>query len=270
MSDIIIFPEYEETKTAVEKLRTELSMLMLEYDELRFVECKNIEMAYMLELGSYEYKAFEAQCAFLRLRRKVEMLQAKKNRQEPIVLSMIEEALDKEFEEFQEKLNEQLGKMNDAIDRSKGEFLSEEDTKELKKLYRRIIKALHPDLHPDETTEQINLFEKAVEAYETGDLGTLRIIDVMVSDPAIPAEHEDALTELTRERQRLSALVESVKTKITEIKSQYPYNVKSIVNDKEKIKERRDELLEITSQYEAGIEIYKARINEMLEGYAHG
>lgn len=270
MSEIIIFPEYESTKNAVEKLRTELSMLMLEYDELRFVECKNIEMAYMLELGRYEYKAFEAQCAFLRLRRKVEMLQAKKNRQETIILAAIEEALDKEFEEFQEKLNEQLGKMNDAISRSKSDVLSEEDTKELKKLYRRIIKALHPDLHPDETEERIVMFEKAVNAYESGDLATLRIIDAMVSEPTIAETHDDALTELAKEKNRLSSLVELVKTKIAEIKEQYPYNVKWIVNDKEKTKERREELIDITRQYEAGIEIYQARINEMLEGYAHG
>lgn len=38
MSEVIVFPEYGSTKNAVEKLRTELSMLMLEYDELRFVE----------------------------------------------------------------------------------------------------------------------------------------------------------------------------------------------------------------------------------------
>lgn len=40
MGDIILFPELQKLKDEVEKLRTELSMLMLEHDELRFVICK--------------------------------------------------------------------------------------------------------------------------------------------------------------------------------------------------------------------------------------
>ena len=118
-NEIIVFPEFDKVKSEVEMLRTELSMLVLERDELRFVECKNIEMAYMLELGGLEYKAYEAQCTYLRLKRKVDLIQARKNRQEPVDLAAIDSALDIEFAEFQEKLNEQIDKMNEAIDRSK-------------------------------------------------------------------------------------------------------------------------------------------------------
>ena len=62
--NIILFPDFQKLKEEVDKLRTELSMLVLERDELRLVECKNIEMIYMLELGSLEYKIFETQCVF--------------------------------------------------------------------------------------------------------------------------------------------------------------------------------------------------------------
>ena len=41
---IILFPEFATLKEEIEKLRTELSMLLLERDELKYVECKNIEM----------------------------------------------------------------------------------------------------------------------------------------------------------------------------------------------------------------------------------
>ena len=58
-SNIILFPDFEALKKEVEKLRTEISMLLLERDELKLVVCKNIETAYMLALGSLEYKAYE-------------------------------------------------------------------------------------------------------------------------------------------------------------------------------------------------------------------
>lgn len=146
--NVIVFPDFEKLKSEVEKMRTELSMLLLERDELQFVICKNIETEYMLKLGSIEYKAYEAQCAALRLKRKIELIQAKKNRQEKVIISAIEETLDNEFAEYQKQLDEQIDKMNDALKRSKAEVLSDEDNKELKKLYRKIVKALHPDINP--------------------------------------------------------------------------------------------------------------------------
>ena len=52
--NVIVFPDFEKLKSEVEKMRTELSMLLLERDELQFVICKNIETEYMLKLGSIE------------------------------------------------------------------------------------------------------------------------------------------------------------------------------------------------------------------------
>ncbi len=152
-SAMILFPEFEELKEKVERLRTELSMLLSERDELRFVVCKNIETAYILKLGSLEYKAYEAQCTFLRLKRKFELIQAKINRQEKIIISSIESTLDEEFAEYQKKLDEQINKMNEAIKRSKSRALTAGESKELKKLYRKIVKSLHPDMNPN-TSEQ--------------------------------------------------------------------------------------------------------------------
>ena len=45
--NVIVFPDFEKLKSEVEKMRTELSMLLLERDELQFVICKNIETEYM-------------------------------------------------------------------------------------------------------------------------------------------------------------------------------------------------------------------------------
>ena len=126
-------------------------------------------MAYMLAIGGLEYKAYEIECAILRLKRKAELIQANKNRQEKIVLSKIEEVLDFEFAEYKAKLNEQVDKMNAALERSKGEVLSDEENRELKKLYRAIVKSLHPDLHPNLSDAKINLFHNAAMAYENED-----------------------------------------------------------------------------------------------------
>lgn len=261
---IILFPEYVTLKVEVEKLRTEMSMLLLERDELLFVECKNIEMAYMLALGNLEYKAYDLHCAVLRLKRKIELIQAKKNRQEKVVLSAIEQTLDAEFAEYKARLDEQINKMNAALKRSQGEVLSDEDTKELKKLYRSVVKALHPDLHPNISGAQVSLFHNAVSAYENGDLNSLRIISSMVSEPALLDNKENGMAVLAKEKERLTNLLQIIRDRIAEIKNEYPYTMKDLVHDEEKIADKKTELGDTISQLKETLELYKTKIEEML------
>ena len=263
-ADVIVFPDFDNLKSEVEKLRTELSMLLLERDELQFVICKNIETAYMLSLGSIEYKAYEAQCAALRLKRKIELIQAKKNRQEKIIISAIEETLDNEFAEYQKQLDERIDQMNNALERSRSEILTDEENKELKKLYRQIVKSLHPDINPDVSSAQITLFENAVSAYKNGDLPTLRIIGSMVGGDSLPEQHTDAMAQLAEEKKRLQSAVESVRESIAKIKSEYPYTLKDIIDDEEKTEQKRLELEKVLEQYNELISVYNARIDEML------
>ena len=181
-----------------------------------------------------------------------------------VIISAIEETLDNEFAEYQKQLDEQIGKMNDALKRSKAEVLSDEDNKELKKLYRKIVKALHPDINPDVSEAQVQLFDNAVSAYKNGDLGTLRIIGEMVGNNPLPEQHKDAMTQLVEERERLQGLLKSIRESIDNIKSEYPYTMKDILEDTEKTEQKKQELESILEQYNELISTYKAKIEEML------
>lgn len=261
---IILHPDFEALKADVEKLRTEISILALERDELLYQECRNIEMTYMLSVGALEYKAYEIECAILRLKRKAELIQAKNNRQEKVIISQIEYILDSEFADYQAKLNEQVEKMNAALERSRGQVLTDEDSRELKRLYRAIIKLLHPDLHPDLSDTKIQLFNNAVEAYERGDLNALRIIDAMVSEPTFTVEKSDGRAALTKEKERLSRLLQNIKDRIAEIKSEYPYTMKSFVQSPEKIAARKRELEDHIKQLNEILTAYTVKIADML------
>lgn len=264
-SNIIFSPDFEALKEDIEKLKTEMSMLLLEHDELIFVECKNIEAAYMLTLGNLEYKAFELHCAVLRLKRKIELIQAKKNRQEKVVISAIEKTLDNEFAEYQALLNEQIEKMNSALEREQCKSLSEKETLELKKLYRSVIKSLHPDLHPDISEAKMKLFHNAVRAYENGNLTDLRIISSMVEEPVLSEISESSMATLAREKERLSELLKALRKKIERIKSEYPYTMKPILQSEEKIAEKEAELEELISALKEALAEYEAKLAEMSE-----
>lgn len=264
MAEIIIFPEYEKLNKEIKKLRTELSMLFLDRDELKLIICKNIEVKYMLMLGALECKAFEMQCAYQRLKRKAELIQARLNRQEKVDIKAIESTLDEEFAHFQQLLEERIGKMNEAIERSRCEALSQSETQEIKKLYRKIVKSLHPDIDTNSTPERQELFVKAINAYENGDLHTLRIIAEMAADSPELEIKESVMEELCAEHKRLTAMIEEVNSSIAKIKSEYPYILKEIVEDEEKTMIRKSELELIISQYKEIIAEYKERIERMM------
>jgi len=261
---IVAFPEIEGLKSDVEKLRAELSMLIVEHDELVLVQCKNIEMAYMLAIGGLEYKSYEIECAILRLKRKAELIQAKKNHEEKIVLPRIEEILDSEFADYQEKLDKQIADMNAATQRwGRGKALSDGDARELKKLYHAIVKSSHPDLHPDLGHAKAQLFRNAVDAYKNGDLDVLRAIGAMLVEPALPGP-TPPMSRYMMEKERLSGSIQAIRDRIAEIKTKFPYTMKTLVQSPETTKERKAELEESIKRSNETLAAYAAKIDEML------
>lgn len=266
--DIIVFPKFDKLKNEIEKLRIELSMLLLERDELQFVICRNIEAKYTLELGSIEYRAYEAQCTALRLKRKIELIQAKRNRQEQINLVAIEQVLDQEFASYKKQLDERISKMNEALHWKESDALSESDSRELKMLYRKLVKILHSDMNPERTDAQGELFEHAVTAYKNGDLATLRMIDAMVGSETLAKQSEDTIEQLNEEKRRLQSLLKEIRENIEQIKTKYPYTMKEILEDEEKTRQLRQQYEEILGQYEERILFYRIKIEEMV-GRSH-
>ena len=88
----------------------------------------------------------------------------------------------------------------------KEETAEEKGVSRLKKLYRRIVKAMHPDLHPDQDEKTKELFKRAMAAYEEGDLQTLEEI-AQIIDGDEPENAEDLLTALLKEKERLLSLI---------------------------------------------------------------
>ena len=119
---------------------------------------------------------------------------------------------------------------------------------ELKSLYRKIVKLLHPDVHPNPTPKEKELLNRAIQAYDRGDLETMRQIweELTGSGMADPEEeYEDSPEGIAKMREILEKLRKRCKeldTEIRHIKSEYPYTMKAFLDDEEAVEKRRSEL----------------------------
>ncbi len=266
---IIIHPEAEALTAEIERLRTELSMLVLERDHLLFHECKQIEMDYMLTIGALEYRAYKLECDVRRLKRKMELTQAQRNRREGIDLRTIEGILDAEFIEYLTKLSEQLDKLTSAMKRHQSGVLSESETTKLRKLYRQLMKELHPDLHPDQPEDHRTFFLLAQDAYEKADLQSLDTIHVIVVGALKAVITTDAIDSLRAEKERLRRAVSKLRQNVDDIKSSHPYVLRQYLDSPEKAAARTREIEARIASLSDGQAVYARRIASLL-GNHHG
>ena len=127
-----------------------------------------------------------------------------------------------------------------------GEPERETPGQRLKRLYRKIVKRLHPDMHPNPTEHEKDLFNRATAAYEKGNLQEMERIWEELSGMDAP---EDTFEDTAEGRKRLRELLEKLSARmrllvneIDQIRSEFPYTVKSFLEDEDAVAQRRRDL----------------------------
>ena len=68
---------------------------------------------------------------------------------------------------------------------------------------------------------------------------------------------------MKEEKERLQTLIDAIKANMEEIRHSYPYTMKELLADEAKTEAKRQELSALLQQYQAYIQTYEKRIEEM-------
>lgn len=245
--ELIIHPE-------VTKLKEQLSQLIFEYDNLLTHVCPEIEMRYVLEFGLYEYRLYELELKIDKLKRKLQLIQIEINHENEIDLAKIEEIVNAEFEEYEKQLKDQIDEIK-FLEKNPPEKLSESDSKKLKKLYKTLVKKLHPDLNPNQTFFELNLFYRAVHCFENGDLKGLESVAAILPEEA---------GKETSQIDDLKELIKEYEDKIIKLKDDYPYNKKELLDDEESGQRYKDMILELIDDRKEDINNLEKKIDDLI------
>ncbi len=286
---VAVKSEYERLLEEIKNLKALIIALTAERDELKFHECMDLAAEYNSRIGDIELQVMNAKLRVLELKRTIEILQSWINRQEKKSEKKAREQARREYKEYEEELNRKAEEARNANRYKEDEAQKEEEwqreqeekedesdnrvkyksrSDEMKALYRKIVKALHPDMNPDETPAEKELFLEGVEAYNNGNLDKLREIVALIEEGNIgdnpldmTPENMDRLKDIV---EGLRLRVDELQEEIDQIKTSFPYTMKDFLKDEDAVSARQKELTGLLYEYGKQIEELEKRLADML------
>lgn len=241
MNDLILHPEYESLRAEVARLREEIVVVRTQLDRATGVETELLKAEYGKRFGRLELELTRKYYRFRLLRRRIDLVRSYLNRGAEPDVEAIDAILDAEAEEYNQVLRR---KAADAERASKMTFreYSDEEAVHAKKLYQQVVRALHPDLHPGATPDDIACLQQAVEAYNSGDLATLEAIAVLVECGEKKNDEPSCIESLRKRCEQYRDTLSKLALRLKKVRSAFPFDQAELLSKPENVMKRIQDL----------------------------
>lgn len=234
---ITIHPTTARLIHRMEELKRESANLFYKRDEMLTYEYPRLCSLYLTEIGQLKYEEFSLQTDVKVLSLRLSLIQSYINRNQAPDYDAIEERIRIEKDNYKRLLNEKMEDIKAAREYLAAPLMTPEESRELRAIYMLLVKKLHPDINPGQPERHKELFLKVVAAYKTQDLATLRQILLMIDTDSVenlPAE------TLQDQIEKLEKTVEGIRERITELESQFPFDLRDKIYDKDWVAEQQN------------------------------
>jgi hypothetical protein len=238
--------QQKNNQSIFEDLRKEYIKVLNDKDVLINWGKPQLEALYITRIGYLQIEKLQLQLRIKALKRKIELVMAKINREEEVDIIAIELQVAEELALAEQKI------LKESLRFEKAEYLlsnlaSPTRSKELKDLYKQYAKQLHPDVNENLTAEQIDLWHIVQQAYQTGDLEKLRAIKVIYEKELNKVDAD--FKELSEEDilLKIEILKEGIKiidADILKIKEQFPFNMQDKITNEDWVNQEKNNVQE--------------------------
>lgn len=259
---VIVHPEYALLILEINSLRDDIASLLVEKDMLTEFVCKDIEIDYMLKIGALEYKLVVAQNNYQKNLKKLKIIEEKLAKNLKINMDSIDKKIKSEFKD-KTKAEEHLSKEIDyAVEMTSYDFFDYDFIEEMSVEYFKCQKLYNPIFDIEDSEEKNKTFKKIEKYYKKQDLKKLQKLAKNYDDDEV---FQDEISNLKNLKDRYEKILRELKRQIRKIKNSFPYNQKTILQDENLCRRKKDSLNKEIIELNGKIKNIENKINGKLK-----
>jgi len=204
----------------------------------------------------------EIGCA--RLKREIEFITAALNRGGTWNYEEITGALDKEFEEWQQRVAAEAANLQAARERL-ASLMTPQDAARIQKLYRQLVKELHPDIHPDRHPCLAPLWHRLQRANGNGDVAELELLELLLREErpeAPPSSFEVLESEIMTIKTRVQDIIQS----LFDLRQAHPFTLAQLLNDPVLLEDKKKSFSEKLGGLSTREAALRDQLNTLMDG----
>jgi len=225
-----------------ELLKSDFAELFVKKNDMLSFEENLLTALYLNNIGKKQYQLYCLGVDISKTKQRIELIQSYLTRNEYPDKKLIDNEIKTLFAEYQQKIETESLRLAAAMDYLKSEFLSAEDTNKIKDVFRLIVKKLHPDINPDVTIYEKDLFIKAQAAYELNDLSVLNEIVLSIRSEIMESSIMVAQLHVKEFAGQLEDNVRRLRKQIEELDKRFPFNLREQLFNPEWIAAEQEKL----------------------------
>lgn len=234
----------------------EYERLLLERDKYR-KEAERYMTLYIHEFGELTAEVFKLKVSCIEKKKTIAFCQTYINRGEMVNMNALDSYISGEMQQYYETLRE-MAENNELCRKLK--TIPEAEILEIKSIYRRIAKRLHPDINPLTmgSEELFELWNRVALAYNCNDLIELYELEVLVN--TVLNEYGEGVEISIPD---IDIKIDELKAEIERILTTDPYMYKHLLESRELIEEKKNELNSELDEYKE----YENQLKKILKGF---